>query len=65
MEKATKPVLFAILDNIDACYQAFITNTYINDVVNVGGNTEITILELAKTILSITGSSSEMQHLPP
>lgn len=54
-----------ILDNIDASYQAFITNTYINDVVNVGGNTEITILELAKTILSITGSSSEIRHLPP
>lgn len=54
-----------IQDNIDACHQAFVGNAYINDVVNVGGNQEITILELAKTILSITGSSSEIRHLPP
>jgi UDP-glucose 4-epimerase len=32
---------------------------------NVGGESKITILELAKTILSITGSSSEIRHLPP
>lgn len=54
-----------IQDNIDACHQAFVTNSYINDVVNVGGNNEITILELAQTILSITKSSSEIHHLPP
>jgi UDP-glucose 4-epimerase len=52
-------------DNVDACFNAFDKNLFVNDVVNVGGNQEITILELAKTIIKATGSSSEIQHLPP
>ncbi len=52
-------------DNVDACFNAFDNNLFVNDVVNVGGNQEITILELAKTIIKATGSSSEIQHLPP
>ena len=50
---------------MDACFNAFDKNLFVNDVVNVGGNQEITILELAKTIIKATGSSSEIQHLPP
>jgi UDP-glucose 4-epimerase len=37
---------------------------YINDVVNIGGEIEITILELAQTIIKLTKSESKIQHLP-
>lgn len=52
-------------DNVDACYQAFIDNRYVNDVINIGGNEEIPVIQLAKTIIQITGSSSSIIHLPP
>ena len=51
-------------DNVDACYNAFDKNLFVNDVVNVGGNIEVSILELAKVIIDITGSSSKIVHLP-
>jgi UDP-glucuronate decarboxylase len=51
-------------DNVKACLNAFYNNQYINDVVNIGGEDEITILDLAKTIISITGSSSKIVYLP-
>ncbi len=50
-------------DNIDACLNAFSQNKFVNDVVNIGGKDEITILELAKTIINVTGSSSELKFL--
>jgi len=37
----------------------------INDVVNVGGTIEIPILEVAKTIIKITDSQSEIRFLDP
>jgi UDP-glucose 4-epimerase len=52
-------------DNVDACYQAFAENRFVNDVINVGGNEEIPVIELAKTIIQMTGSSSSIIHLPP
>lgn len=52
-------------DNVDATVTAFKKNLYINDVVNVGGNLEVTILELAKTIIRLTKSKSKIVHLPP
>lgn len=52
-------------DNVDACIQAFTKNYYVNDVVNIGGNIETTILDLAKTIIRITSSSSKIIFLPP
>lgn len=51
-------------DNIDACITAFKKNIFVNDVVNIGNDVEITILHLAKTIIQITGSSSPIVHLP-
>jgi len=51
-------------DNIDACLNAFQNNLFINDVVNIGGEIEISILDLAKKIIEITGSSSKITHLP-
>ena len=52
-------------DNVDACVNAMESNTFLNDVVNIGSDFEVTILELAKMITKITGSKSEIFHLPP
>ena len=38
---------------------------YVNDTVNIGSDVEITILELAKSIVQITKSKSKIVHLPP
>jgi UDP-glucose 4-epimerase len=53
-----------IQDNVDACVSAFYNDMYVNDVVNIGGNIEVPILELANTIIDITGSKSKLIHLP-
>lgn len=52
-------------DNVEACSNAFYNNMFVNDVVNVGGTIEIPIIEVAKMIIRITGSSSEIRFLPP
>lgn len=53
-----------IEDNVDACLTAFYGDLYVNDVVNIGGDREITILELAETIIKVTGSESKLKHMP-
>lgn len=52
-----------VQDNIDACYRAFKDKLFVNDVVNIGGNIETTILELATLVKELTGSQSEIRHL--
>ncbi|MCK4664237.1 MAG: NAD-dependent epimerase/dehydratase family protein [Bacteroidales bacterium] len=52
-------------DNIDACLKALYNKKVVNDVINVGGSKEISILELAKTIINLTNSKSKIVHLPP
>ena len=52
-------------DNTQAVQSIFESNTYINDVVNIGSDQEISILQLAETIISLFGSSSKIVHLPP
>lgn len=51
-------------DNVDACLNAFYQNRFVNDVVNIGGDIEVTILNLAKTIIKLTNSESRIVHLP-
>jgi UDP-glucose 4-epimerase len=51
-------------DNIAATTNAFYQNKFVNDVVNIGGDKEITILELAQTIIKVTSSKSKIVHLP-
>ncbi len=51
-------------DNIDACVNAFYQNKIVNDVVNIGDDRSISILELAKLIIDITGSKSKIAYLP-
>ncbi len=56
-------------DNVDACYNSFINtvvkNDMANDIINIGNDNEITILDLAKKIISLTNSSSKIVHKPP
>ena len=52
-------------DNITATTNAFQKNLFVNDVANIGGGDEITILDLAKKIIKVTKSKSKIVHLPP
>lgn len=52
-------------DNIEACVNAFEQNLLVNEVANIGGNCEITIQQLAETIISKTNSSSKIVHVAP
>lgn len=54
-----------IEDNIDFTIQLLEKNLGINEIFNVGNRHEITILELAQKVKELTGSSSEIVHLPP
>jgi len=49
-------------DNIDACVSTLYEDLAINEVVNIGNDHEITIRELAETIITVTGSRSEIVH---
>lgn len=51
-------------DNVDACYNAFVQDKFIDDVVNIGSDKEVPIIDLARIIIRITGSKSEIVHLP-
>lgn len=51
-------------DNTDACVNAYYNNDFVNDVVNIGSNNEITIRELASKIIEITGSNSQLKFGP-
>ncbi|OFX55165.1 MAG: epimerase [Bacteroidetes bacterium GWA2_30_7] len=51
-------------DNIDATINTFIENKFVNDVANIGGADEITILDLAKKVINVTNSKSKIIHLP-
>lgn len=51
-------------DNVEACVSTFYKNKFVNDVVNIGGEIEIPIIDLAKTIIKITNSKSKITFLP-
>ncbi len=51
-------------DNVNACIKAFDENKFVNDVINVGGDIEYTIIELAKIIIKLTKSKSKIIFLP-
>lgn len=52
-------------DNVEATVRILEENAFVNDVVNIGSDVEFTILELAKLIVHLTGSKSQILHLPP
>lgn len=51
-------------DNIDACMSTLYEDVAINEVVNIGNDNELSIRELAETIIEVTGSHSEIIHKP-
>lgn len=53
-----------IEDHLDATTNALYNNLVVNDVANIGTDKEITILDLAKEIIRITNSRSNLIHLP-
>ncbi len=52
-------------DNVDACLSTFYEHKFVNEVVNIGYDKETSIIELAETIVKVTGSRSRIVHLPP
>lgn len=52
-------------DNVNACIKAFETDQMVNDIINIGSDVEIKVIDLAKLIIELTNSKSEIVHLPP
>ncbi len=52
-------------DNVDTCIKIFEQQLEMNDVINIGGADEVKIIDLAKLVIEITGSSSKIINLPP
>jgi UDP-glucose 4-epimerase len=52
-------------DNIDATVLAITNDMWINDVVNIGSNIEMQIIDLAKLVIKVINSKSSIIHLPP
>lgn len=54
-----------VTDNITSTIKSLNDDLFVNDVINIGGDVVISIKELAELIIQLTGSRSEIVHLPP
>lgn len=52
-------------DNTDCTVRILEQNLMVNEVINIGSEVDVTILELAELIIRMTGSSSRIEFLPP
>lgn len=52
-------------DTIDTCLKCFYNDLHVNDVINIGNDKLCTVLDLAKLIINMTHSKSNIIHLPP
>ncbi|MBW6478437.1 MAG: NAD-dependent epimerase/dehydratase family protein [Bacteroidales bacterium] len=52
-------------DNVEATSRALYDDNYINDVINIGSDIETNVLDLARMVIDLTGSSSKLKFLPP
>ena len=52
-------------DNVDAVIGSLEHEDSINNIINIGSNIEETIKDVAHKIIRITGSKSQIVHLPP
>ena len=52
-------------DNVDTCIKTLNEGLMINDVMNVGGEREVRIKDLAELVIKLTGSSSKIVYAPP
>ena len=53
-----------VKDNVDTCIKAMKSDTMVNEVLNVGSDIEMTILELAEEVIKAANSKSVITHLP-
>jgi UDP-glucose 4-epimerase len=51
-------------DNIETMIKIFESDCFNNEVVNIGSDVEISIINLAKLVIKLTRSSSSIVHLP-
>jgi UDP-glucuronate decarboxylase len=51
-------------DSVDTCLATHRTKAYENDVLNVGSDLEMSVLELAKTVLRVVGGTGRIEYLP-
>jgi len=57
---------FCYIDDNTTCVKKILEQDLImNDVINIGNDTNYTILNLAETIIKLTGSRSKIEFLPP
>ena len=54
-----------VQNNVEATIKAAFSDEHVNQTINIGNDVETSILELAKLIIRLTGSSSKIVHLPP
>lgn len=52
-------------DTVETCVKAHESNVFENDVINVGSESEITILELARMVIKLANSNSRIEFQPP
>ena len=52
-------------DNLDTTEKILYSDLAINEILNLGSDNEMTILDLAKKVIELTGSKSTLVHLPP
>lgn len=53
-----------VLDVVEAVYRLFERPETVGKAYNIGTNEEVTIAELARTVVEVTGSKSEIQFIP-
>jgi len=51
-------------DNLDTVQTILYQGLAINEVINIGSDVELPVLDLAKMIIKLTGSTSKIVHLP-
>ena len=54
-----------VKDNVNFAIKCLENNFCNNDIVNVGSDNEISIIDLAHTIIRLINSKSKIKHLPP
>ena len=52
-------------DTVNVCSKIFEDRLLVNDVINIGNDEVMTVKDLADLTIRITGSSSQIVHLPP
>lgn len=52
-------------DNIDSTIECLTNKDTVNETLNIGHDTEVSVLDLARLVISKTGSQSKIVHLPP